>query len=405
MRSSCRKRRAFDPQWKLVVEALVAKHQAKVVRYDHAVDESLPALKRQMPRYICFVAQPTEASEKFVAEASRLTRRLDDDPYTDAIWGILTGYDAKCAVRIANEQRPLVIHRVGAATEVDLALCDEGVWYSELSKGKMVRKEAGKSPHDETGPADSTKALVDTLNDYHADLFVTSGHASERNWMIGYSYPNGQFRSAAGQLFGVDTAGKKLLVRSDNPKVYLPVGNCLMGHINGPDSMALAYMNSAGVDQMIGYTVPTWYGYGGWGMLDYFVEQPGRYTLAEAFFANQQALIHRLETYFPGAAKTDSDTLGDNFKLSDAAVKSPFDAQRRPRTALRPRHGGPLRRSGLVGQNGAGSAGLGSNAERKGERIPVRDQTPPRRQDIRHDRHQRLAARRSPDRAALAPPR
>ena len=81
-----------------------------------------------------------------------------------------------------------------------------------------------------------------------------------------------------------------------------------MGHIDGPDAMALAFMNSAGVDQMIGYTVPTWYGYGGWGMLDYFVEQPGRFTLAEAFYANQQALIHRLETYFPGAATTGDES-------------------------------------------------------------------------------------------------
>jgi zinc protease len=58
--------------------------------------------------------------------------------------------------------------------------------------------------------------------------------------------------------------------------------------------MALAWMNSAGVKQMIGYTVSTWFGYAGWGCLNYFVEQPGRYTFTEAFFANQQALIHAL---------------------------------------------------------------------------------------------------------------
>ena len=67
-----------------------------------------------------------------------------------------------------------------------------------------------------------------------------------------------------------------------------------MGNIDGPDAMALAWMHSAGVNQMIGYTVPTWFGYGGWGCLDYFVEQPGRYTFAEAFHANHHALNHRL---------------------------------------------------------------------------------------------------------------
>ena len=74
-----------------------------------------------------------------------------------------------------------------------------------------------------------------------------------------------------------------------------------MGHIDGPDAMALAWMNSVGVHQMIGYTVVTWYGYGGWGVLDYFVEQPGRYTFAEAFHANHHALIHRLDTCFEDA--------------------------------------------------------------------------------------------------------
>ncbi len=68
-----------------------------------------------------------------------------------------------------------------------------------------------------------------------------------------------------------------------------------MGHIDGPDAMALAWLHSAGVRQMVGYTVPIWFGYAGWGCLDYFVEQPGRYSLVEAFFANQRALIDSLE--------------------------------------------------------------------------------------------------------------
>ena len=297
-----------DPQWKAVVDALVAKHRGKVIVFDKSVDDALPELRRQYPRYACFVAKPTEAGREFVATVSRLTRRLDDDPYTDVLWGILTGYDARCALRIAKYDKPLVVHRVAAATDVELSLCDEGVWYCELNPGKVVRKAAGKKPQESKRPVDSTKALVESLNTYHADLFVTSGHASEQDWQIGYRYRNGMFRCQDGQLFGVDTSGTRYPIRSDNPKVYLPVGNCLMGHIDGPNCMALAYMNSAGVNQMIGYTVPTWYGYAGWGMLDYFVEQPGRFTLAEAFFANQQAMIHRLATCFPGAESADADS-------------------------------------------------------------------------------------------------
>ena len=314
------------PEWKQVVDAMVEKHGAEVVLYDSSVDESLEPLRRQFPRYVCFVATPAEATRKLVAEVHRLTRRLDDDAYTDAVWGILTGFDAAGALGIARQAEPLVIRRVASGTEVELAMCDEGVWYCELVKGRMVRKEPGKEPVQLEGPADTTKALVDTLNVYKAQMFVTSGHATERDWQIGYRYRNGQFRSKGGQLFGLDTQGKRFDVRSPNPKVYLPVGNCLMGHIDGPDAMALAFMHSAGVQQMIGYTQPTWYGYAGWGCLDYFIEQPGRFTFAEAFFANEQALVHRLETYFPEVARSDGSAAGRSGRAPGAISQEARDA-------------------------------------------------------------------------------
>ena len=292
--------------WKDVVNVLRKKHHGKLVVYDESVDESLPALRAQFPQYACFVAQPSEAGRAFVAQVHRLTRKLDDDPYTDVVWGILTGYDAANARRIAQVSEPLVVRRVVAGTDVELPLCEEGLWYCELVKNRMVRKDAGGKPRQLKCPDDTTKALVDSLNEYKAQLFVTSGHATERDWQIGYRYRNGQFRCKAGRLYGLDTKQGTHPIRSDNPKVYLPVGNCLMGHIRDADSMALAWMNSAGVCQMVGYTVSTWYGYGGWGMLDYFLEQPGRFTMAEAFFANHQALLHRLATYFPEVAAEDS---------------------------------------------------------------------------------------------------
>jgi zinc protease len=189
-------------------------------------------------------------------------------------------------------------------------MCEEGRWYSELDAGKMVTKEKAALPKEQRGPVDSTEALVNTLTDYQPDLCVTSGHATEHNWQIGFRYRNGQFRCEQGVLYGLDTKGARHPIHSANPKVYLPVGNCLMGHIDGPDAMALAFLNSGGVNQMIGYTVTTYYGYAGWGCLDYFVEQPGRYTLAEAFFANQAAMIHRLQTFFPDLVCAELDSNG-----------------------------------------------------------------------------------------------
>lgn len=294
------------PDWRQVVDRLVDKHQAQVITFDHDVADSLPKLKETFPRYACFVATSAEAGRQLVADVHRLTRRLDDDPYTDLFWGILTGFDAANALAIANQSEPLEVQRVASGTELAMDRVKEGVWFSELQQNMMVRKEAGGEVRTEKGPDDTTEALARTLTDQLADLFVTSGHATERDWQIGFSYRNGSFQSRGGRLVGVDTRGREIPIESPHPKVYLAVGNCLMGHVDGPDAMALAFMNSAGVRQMIGYTVLTWYGYAGWGCLDYFVEQPGRYTLAEAFLANQLALTHRLETNFPEIARLDT---------------------------------------------------------------------------------------------------
>lgn len=296
---------AGDPKWKEVVTALVDKHRAEVITYEASVAESLERLQALFPKYVCVVATAKESTRQLVSDVHGLTRRLDEDPYGDAIWGILTGYDAAGALRIARHTQPLVIGRVASGTEIELACCRQGTWYCELVQGRMVSKQPGEEPRQLKAPPDTTKALVDALNVDKAQMFVTSGHATQRDWQIGYRYRNGQFRSQAGKLFGIDTRGTRFPVDSPNPKVYLPVGNCLMGHIDGPDAMALAFLNSAGVYQMIGYTFPTWYGYAGWGCLDFFLEQPGRFTFAEAVFANRQALLHRLETNFPEIARTE----------------------------------------------------------------------------------------------------
>ncbi len=285
-----------DAEWRKVVDALVAKHGATVHQYKKSPVEALPALRKDFPKYACFVATPAEATRKFVAYVHQLTRMIDKDPYTDMFWGILTGYDAANALTIAKQTAPLTIQRTASGTELQMEMCAEGVWYCELKQHRMVRKLPGGKAKEEKGPADTTKALVETLNTYKAQLFVTSGHATEKDWQIGFRYRNGSFRCKNGVLYGLDTKRSVFKVKSPNPKVYLAIGNCLMGHINSPEAMALAWMNSAGVTQMVGYTVPTWFGYGGWGLLDYFVEQPGRYTLTEAFFANHHALVHKLTT-------------------------------------------------------------------------------------------------------------
>lgn len=185
----------------------------------------------------------------------------------------------------------------------------------------MVEKKPGGVPIDKECLDDTTQALVDVFNIYKPDLFVTFGHATERDWQIGYSFPNGQFRCRDWVLYGVDRQKKWIPINSPNPKVNIAVGNCLVGHIPDTQALALAYMGSGGVTQMVGYTVETWFGYGGWGVNNYFLDQPGRYSLAEAFYLNNQALVHQLQSRFPDKADFEFNDWGHANQALDALVE------------------------------------------------------------------------------------
>lgn len=295
-----------DPDWKAVCDALVRKYAGRLVAWTDDVAEARAPLARAMPNYACFVARPSECGRGFVVRVHRLTRRLDADPYTDLLWGILTGYEAADALRLARLTGPLTLKKVLSGTSAGkVGPFEAGVLFDEGKAGRMRLKEPGGTWRDKEGPKDSTRAIVDYFNAEKPDCFITSGHATEHDWQIGYAYRNGQLRCKDGRLFGVDTKGATYPIRSPNPKVHLPVGNCLIGHVPGRNCMVTALIHSAGVVQMFGYTVPTWYGKGGWGIQEIYLGQPGRWTLAEAFFANTQAMLHEIRERLPQHAGTD----------------------------------------------------------------------------------------------------
>ena len=160
--------------------------------------------------------------------------------------------------------------------------------------------------------------IADAIEGGATDMIITSGHARESEWNVGFRYPAGQFRASRddGSLWAhTDALGPDAVRATDNnalhaglssvanhreitawpkPKVYSAAGNCLMAHVNSERCMALAWMKSAGVVQMMGYTVPTWFGFAGWGTHRYLWGNVGQLTFAEAWFANQQALQMRL---------------------------------------------------------------------------------------------------------------
>lgn len=293
-----------DAGWAQVVTRLREQHHAEVVTFAGDVLECQARLQKSQPHWVCWVARPTELGQKSAYAMHRLARENDADPYEDFQWGIITGRTAEQALKLAAPAQPLTIRKVGAGTSFASACVESGYWFSEFKAGEIWVKEGTPLAVKGQGAADSTESIVQRLNAGQTDCFITSGHATENDWQPGYRYRNGSFGHRDGVLIGKALDGKVHEVHSANPKVYLAVGNCLMGNVpKKADCMALAWLNTGGALQMVGYVEPTWFGYAGWGVLDYFVEQPGRFTVSEAWLANHHALLWTLGEAKAGQVK------------------------------------------------------------------------------------------------------
>ncbi|MEE2713995.1 MAG: hypothetical protein VX913_14595 [Planctomycetota bacterium] len=293
---------AADPAWAAVIDALKKKHRATVFQYSEGISETRESVGRYRPRYVCFVCPPTEDFPSFVASANRLCRTLDQDPYADAIWGILTGASAKHALEVLQSD-PVAIRKAYTKTL--------GKWMNWVSEGQFVtefqsrRGEQGKKlpgkdlvvTHD--GPQsdeDDARRVAATLTEDAFDLIIGSGHGNHDRWMLMYPRGSAFLVSRDGKLT-VHGKDIQLPVENAHPKVYWAVGNCLTGVINDGrnshrHSYALAWMRN-GARQYIGAVKSTWYELN-WNMADWFLKQQGRWTFSESLFLLRQWSRHRL---------------------------------------------------------------------------------------------------------------
>ena len=327
--------------WKGVVEALREKHSAEVF---HPGEGGLEGLKEKLgafrPHYVCFVMRPEELAREARARLrsnrgraielplcgieyhrmGELIRSLDPDPYYDAIWAVLTAASPQDALRVVGA-KPLVVRRhLSHITSGWLEWFESGVSFDETKKGRKYVKVPGKPPVETRGPDDTTAEFIRELNSGTVDMVSTSGHATEGDWQMGFTYRNGQLVTASriarlaervrenyrkllegsaslGKLFGVDTAGRVLPVLSRNPKVYYSPGNCRIARVAGRDCMVLGWIHH-GAMQFFGHVGLQTRSCYAWGVAEYFLALQGRFTFAEAVWANQQAL--RWELTRPG---------------------------------------------------------------------------------------------------------
>jgi zinc protease len=135
-----------------------------------------------LPYFTCFLASPSECTKKFVQIINEITRQLLPGPFTDTIWGILTGPDLETVLEIAKYSIPLKVKNVLACCPINLSKFCTGKFFSETKQKQMFCKKAPSMPVEccECMP-DTTSTIVELLNSEKIDLMVTSGHASEKD--------------------------------------------------------------------------------------------------------------------------------------------------------------------------------------------------------------------------------
>ena len=292
-----------DPDWAPVIDTLLMKYSGTVFTYETNVWDVQTELGEYHPTHVGFVAKPLDASKTFINTVHQLMRALDEDPYGDAIWGVITGYDAQDALNVASGPVSMTISSVilndcGSL----LNYAQQGYYFAcHLYNHMVVKYESGQI---DTlfGPTDCVDTLVALLNTNEIDLFMTAGHGNHNEWQRHYpsAGQEGFFRSSAGQLYGDPYSGPNVDVNSINPKIVFNPYTCLIGKIQNMDSMVPAWFHTAGAYQYAGYLVTIGYCYNGKGVHEYLWHEQDKFTYAEASFLSNQSLLFDQINNTPG---------------------------------------------------------------------------------------------------------
>ena len=318
-----------DPAWAAVVETLAQKHEGATVCPLETLDEEsiTQAFRKTQARYAACVLRPQETDRILVNNLHRAARKVDDDPWGDCIWGIITGHTADDAMRIARDSSPLIIKRMLGTTNVDHSRFEHSCCITDWTDAPVREQSGYTEPTTTTYPVGEGDKLLGVftgeLSHQSPQYVVSSSHATPFNLEMPFSrglifsYGNRFHNLPAAHMeeigvplghamrgndAGLATmAGKYGSVEPDGTtRVWIAAGNCLFGDAhNSPNSMCVTALSAYTCNQVVGYTVPSWFGEGGWGTLGTFMGNTAGTSLAEAWFLNNQFILHRTQQINP----------------------------------------------------------------------------------------------------------
>ncbi len=289
---------AADKEWKAVAGALKEKHSADAwcAVFETPLGDAAESLRAVKPRYAAFVMKPDEVREAAYLSIKSMMRSLDDDPFDDAVYGIVTGPDAATAMRIASSSEPQTLERMLATTGVgeDVVQGPVAVISDAFPKGEYWEKDSSGAVTRNSTTGVTSRVFADAWARLDPDVLLTSSHATERNLEMPFSrgavvVKDGRF-VAVTWPFG--TGEDAPLAAPQREKAWLAAGNCLIANHNAPDDMVMTALSFGKVNQFAGYFKPTWFGFVGWTSWRYFGSRG--YSLAESYYAANQLLLRKL---------------------------------------------------------------------------------------------------------------
>lgn len=308
------KKTARNASWKQVAEMLKKRYAGTLIFWEKDIAEVEAELKKKKPRYIAVVAQPEELDRVVVAKLHRMTRRIEPDFYGDAIFGIITARTPAAAKRLAEEQKaPLLIERGVSTTNCDLERFKHQFFVTDWGRDEYIETRNGVSGEKKKLPRgeEIVELFAEKFAEINPQYLLSASHATEFNLEMPfgrgliapaggkfYCFKNADmpaFRRMLGKPEQVADYAKKseltVLRATDDPKIWIAAGNCLFGDVlRSPDSVAATLLSDYGVRQLVGYTVPTWYGVG-WDVHGNFFNGHQDVSVGQAwFFTNQRSL-------------------------------------------------------------------------------------------------------------------
>ncbi len=349
-----------QPEWQEVIAALMKKYPgAKAVAVNELNEEELAeALRTAQAHYAAVVLRPEEINRVTVNNLHRAARQIDDDVWGDCMWGMVTGYSAADALRIATDSKPLVIKRTLGTTNVGWHPFEYSYCITDWTNAPVLEQDGGKEPTTTTYGQDTPEGqnglqslFAERLSKGGCQLVVSSSHATQFNLEMPFSrgliFPSGnrfyQLKQNEMHEFGqplskatrgdttqlaklAEQKAASVIEPDGKTRVWLAAGNCLFGNAqNTNQSMAITALSAYTCNQVVGYTVPSWYGAGGWGTLGSFVDMADHTTLAEAWFLNNQFILHNTQKISPALLKINFNGENLDHQLYRAVFSSGVD--------------------------------------------------------------------------------